>query len=103
MSGAAPQLIALDTPALVEASAGTGKTYTIITYFVRAILERDLTPEQILVVTYTKAATAELRVRARERIVACVGFLDCEPPGSKARRSTRSGRGVCPTPGAARD
>ena len=76
MSGAAPQLIALDTPALVEASAGTGKTYTIITYFVRAILERDLTPEQILVVTYTKAATAELRVRARERIVACVGFLD---------------------------
>ena len=45
MSGAAPQLIALDTPALVEASAGTGKTYTIITYFVRAILERDLTPE----------------------------------------------------------
>ena len=76
MSNASPQLISLDAPALVEASAGTGKTYTITTYFVRAILERDLTPEQILVVTYTKAATAELRVRARERIVACIGFLD---------------------------
>ena len=76
MNGASPQLLSLDAPALVEASAGTGKTYTITTYFVRAILERDLTPEQILVVTYTKAATAELRVRARERIVACIGFLD---------------------------
>jgi exodeoxyribonuclease V beta subunit len=76
VSVASPQLITLDTPALVEASAGTGKTYTITTYFVRAILEHDLAPEQILIVTYTKAATAELRVRARERIVACIGFLD---------------------------
>ncbi len=76
MSGPAPQLISLDTPALVQASAGTGKTYAITTYFVRAILERDLTPEKILVVTYTKAATAELRVRARERLVTAIGLLD---------------------------
>jgi len=76
VSAVSPQLIPLDAPTLVQASAGTGKTYTITTYFVRAILERDLTPEQILVVTYTKAATAELRVRARERIVAAIALLD---------------------------
>ena len=76
MSEPSPQLISLDAPVLVQASAGTGKTYTITTYFVRAILERDLTPEQILVVTYTKAATAELRVRARDRLVKAISLLD---------------------------
>jgi exodeoxyribonuclease V beta subunit len=69
MSSISPQLIPLDAPTLVQASAGTGKTYTITTYFVRAILERDLKPEEILVVTYTKAATAELRIRTRQRIL----------------------------------
>ena len=76
MSAISPQLIPLDAPTLVQASAGTGKTYTITTYFVRAVLERDLTPEQILVLTYTKAATAELRVRTRERIVTALRLLD---------------------------
>jgi exodeoxyribonuclease V beta subunit len=76
MSTVSPQLIPLDAPALVEASAGTGKTYTITTYFVRAILEYDLMPEQILVVTYTKAATAELRVRARQRVLSAIAHLD---------------------------
>ncbi|MCZ6806486.1 MAG: UvrD-helicase domain-containing protein [Deltaproteobacteria bacterium] len=66
----------LGLPILVEASAGTGKTHAITTYFVRAILERDLSPEQILVVTYTKAATAELRVRTRQRVVQAIGMLD---------------------------
>ncbi|MFW2387008.1 MAG: UvrD-helicase domain-containing protein [Polyangiales bacterium] len=78
MSELSPQLIPLDAPTLVEASAGTGKTYTITTYFVRAILESDLSPEQILVLTYTKAATAELRARVRERIVLALGLLDFE-------------------------
>ncbi len=76
MSMLSPQLIPLDAPALVEASAGTGKTYTITTYFVRAVLEYDLTPEQVLMVTYTKAATAELRVRTRERILTAIALLD---------------------------
>ena len=76
MNAVSPQLIPLDAPTLVQASAGTGKTYAITTYFVRAILERDLTPEEILVVTYTKAATAELRVRTRQRIVDAIGLLE---------------------------
>jgi exodeoxyribonuclease V beta subunit len=78
MSALSPQLIPLDAPTLVEASAGTGKTYTITTYFVRAIVEDGLRPEQILVLTYTKAATAELRGRARDRIVAALELLDAE-------------------------
>ena len=82
MSSVSPQLIPLNAPTLVQASAGTGKTYTITTYFVRAILERNLQPEQILVVTYTKAATAELRVRTRQRIVDAIGLLD-DPPESE--------------------
>jgi exodeoxyribonuclease V beta subunit len=80
MSDVAPELVSLDAPTLVEASAGTGKTYTITTYFVRAILERGLMPEQILVVTYTKAATAELRVRSRKRILQAIALLD-DPSG----------------------
>jgi len=81
MNAISPQLVPLDAPTLVQASAGTGKTYTITTYFVRALLERDLKPEEILVVTYTKAATAELRVRTRQRIVDAIRLLD---PGSEA-------------------
>ena len=53
---------------LIEASAGTGKTYAIACLYLRLIVESDLTPEQILVVTYTEAATEELRGRIRTRI-----------------------------------
>ena len=42
---------------LIEASAGTGKTYTIASLFLRLLLEKHLTVDQILVVTFTKAAT----------------------------------------------
>jgi exodeoxyribonuclease V beta subunit len=54
---------------LIEASAGTGKTWTIAGLYLRLLLEtgRDIT--QVLVVTFTKAATAELRERLRDRIV----------------------------------
>ena len=55
---------------LIEASAGTGKTWTIAALYILLLLEKELRPEQILVVTYTKAATAELRERIRQRISA---------------------------------
>ncbi|MEM7156367.1 MAG: exodeoxyribonuclease V subunit beta [Myxococcota bacterium] len=57
---------------LIEASAGTGKTYAIATLFVRLMLERDLGAEQILVVTFTEAAAAELRDRIRGRLRAAL-------------------------------
>ncbi len=53
---------------LVEASAGTGKTYNITSLYVRAVLELDLEPSQILVMTFTEAATAELKYRLRSRL-----------------------------------
>ncbi|WP_076791060.1 exodeoxyribonuclease V subunit beta [Chlorobium sp. KB01] len=53
---------------LIEASAGTGKTYAIASLYLRLLLESWLLPEQILVVTYTEAATQELRSRIRSRI-----------------------------------
>jgi len=90
MSSIAPQLIPFEAPSLVQASAGTGKTYTITTYFVRAILEQDLKPEQILVLTYTKAATAELRVRTRERILEAIRLLDEPSRGADVLDSVMS-------------
>ena len=53
---------------LIEASAGTGKTHTITELFLRLILEKELTVNQILVVTHTEAATEELRDRIRTRL-----------------------------------
>jgi exodeoxyribonuclease V beta subunit len=53
---------------LIEASAGTGKTHTIASLFLRLLLETDLMLSEILVVTYTRAATAELRLRIRARL-----------------------------------
>ena len=59
----------LNGPILIEASAGTGKTYTISGLFVRLIIERGLSVDQILVVTYTTAATQELKSRIRQRLI----------------------------------
>jgi exodeoxyribonuclease V beta subunit len=50
---------------LIEASAGTGKTYTISGLVLRLVLEKQLAIEEILVTTYTELATAELRDRIR--------------------------------------
>ena len=57
---------------LIEASAGTGKTWTIAALYLRLVLGHGggtpLLPAQILVMTFTKAATAELRERIRTRL-----------------------------------
>ena len=53
---------------LIEASAGTGKTYAIASLYLRLLVEKGLRPEEILVVTYTEAATQELRAKIRSRI-----------------------------------
>jgi exodeoxyribonuclease V beta subunit len=53
---------------LVEASAGTGKTYNITSLYIRALLEQDISVGKILVVTYTEAAMKELKDRLLSRI-----------------------------------
>jgi exodeoxyribonuclease V beta subunit len=58
----------LEGRALIESSAGTGKTYAIAERYVRLLLERKLRVEQMLVVTFTHAAVAELTDRIRKKI-----------------------------------
>ena len=52
----------------IEASAGTGKTYTLVLLVLRLLLERELPPNAILLATFTEAATLELRARVTERV-----------------------------------
>ena len=54
---------------LIDASAGTGKTYTISSLVIRLLLEKGLTIDEILVVTYTEAAVEDLKSRIRNRII----------------------------------
>lgn len=66
-----PISLPLNQSNLIEASAGTGKTYTMVNLYLRLILGVDCEPlsvEQILVVTFTKAATQELRDRVRTKL-----------------------------------
>jgi exodeoxyribonuclease V beta subunit len=53
---------------LIEASAGTGKTYALAGLFARAVIAERLRVPQILAVTYTVAATQELHERVRLRL-----------------------------------
>ncbi len=95
-----PVTVPLQGTHIIEASAGTGKTYTISSLFVRLIVETGLTVNQVLVVTFTKAATEELRERIRGRITDAMGafagnghedpFLDQLAKGNENRdRSLR--------------
>ena len=61
---------------LIEASAGTGKTYAVASLYLRLLVEKKLRPEQILVVTYTEAATKELRARIRSRIREAIEVME---------------------------
>ncbi|MCX7099898.1 MAG: exodeoxyribonuclease V subunit beta [Methylococcales bacterium] len=79
-----PLTFPLSGSRLIEASAGTGKTYTIAALYVRLILGhhpenpqlgRELLPPDILVVTFTEAATKELRERIRTRLTQAARFF----------------------------
>ncbi|TCS37558.1 DNA helicase/exodeoxyribonuclease V beta subunit [Paucimonas lemoignei] len=78
---------------LIEASAGTGKTWTIAALYVRLVLGhggeegfvRPLAPSEILVMTFTRAATRELSDRIRARLVeAAHCFRGASPPAHDA-------------------
>lgn len=72
MSLLEPLLFPLAGTQFIEASAGTGKTYTITNLYLRLLLghetPRPLAVSEILVLTFTKAATRELKNSIRERI-----------------------------------
>ncbi|MDC5105949.1 UvrD-helicase domain-containing protein [Acinetobacter baumannii] len=62
---------------LIEASAGTGKTYTLSSLMVRIFLEKYL-PGQVIATTFTRAAAAELKSRIRTRLVETYRYLDAK-------------------------
>ena len=79
--------IALTGQHLIEASAGTGKTHLLTTLYLRLVLGRGtyearrFRPQEILVVTFTIAATQALKDRIRKRLQraytdVCVGSSD---------------------------
>jgi exodeoxyribonuclease V beta subunit len=68
---------------LLEASAGTGKTFALAHLVLRLLAERRLGLRQLLVVTYTNAAAAELRDRIGRRIQEALTGLQ-PPPGWRA-------------------
>jgi exodeoxyribonuclease V beta subunit len=108
-----PLALPLSGTKLIEASAGTGKTYTITTLFLRLLLERGLSVDRILVVTFTNAAAAELRQRIRRRLretllalgqpappAEILALLGGSDPGSTKPPflpSTASAKGLCTT------
>ena len=53
----------------IEASAGTGKTFTLATLVLRLVVEHAMQVGEILAVTFTEAATQELRARVRARLL----------------------------------
>ncbi|CAN5554614.1 exodeoxyribonuclease V subunit beta [soil metagenome] len=62
-------------PLAIEASAGTGKTFTLASLATRFVAERGVTANELLVVTFTRAATSELRARTREKLAAAAEHL----------------------------
>ncbi|MDK2751474.1 MAG: exodeoxyribonuclease V subunit beta [Halomonas meridiana] len=97
-----PLTLPLHGSRLIEASAGTGKTFTIALLYVRLVLGgqhgeddtafvRPLTPPEILVVTFTNAATQELRERIRHRLVEAAGVFRAEGTSEGAPGASRSG------------
>ena len=72
---------------LIEASAGTGKTYNITRIYLRLLLERELTVEEILLMTFTKDATQELRGRIdafiREALTNWQALCESDDPNTR--------------------
>ena len=93
---------------VLEASAGTGKTFTIAALAARYVAE-GMPLDQLLLVTFTRMATGELRDRVRERLVSAEQGLArrarrrAAPPTSDevvallAQRHARRGRAAPPT------
>ena len=63
----------------LEASAGTGKTFALAGIFLRLLVEEKIPASDILVVTFTEAATAELRDRIRRRLAEALLALEGKP------------------------
>jgi len=84
---------------LIEASAGTGKTFALVTVLLRLVLERGAPLSEVVAVTFTRAAAQELRARLRQRLQAARKVLagspeDADDAEARAARTvlTQAGR-----------
>ncbi len=75
----------------IAASAGTGKTFTITTLYLRLLLEGGCSADQILVTTFTEAATSELRDRLRGRLNEALQLLRSFPEHADAEGAVALG------------
>lgn len=82
-----PATLPLDRHAILEASAGTGKTYTITKLVLRLLKEYRIPLERILVLTYTEKATAELESRIREVITQAATAAGDDPAADPLREA----------------
>jgi exodeoxyribonuclease V beta subunit len=80
--------LALDGVHAIEASAGTGKTFTLATLVVRLVVERGLRVSQVLAVTFTEAATQELRSRIRARLLLAEQLVGAAPTAGASPEAT---------------
>lgn len=78
-----PLTLPISDTNLIEASAGTGKTYGIAALFARLILLEQMPVETVLVVTFTNAATAELKTRLRTRLTEMLVALEKTPAAAE--------------------
>ncbi len=69
---------------LVEASAGTGKTHVIVGLYLRALAVLALPVDSVLLVSYTVAATAELRLRVQRRLLQAAAWAASAAPEADA-------------------
>ena len=76
----------------IAASAGTGKTFTITTLYLRLLLEGGCSTDQILVTTFTEAATSELRDRLRSRLNDALQLLRSFPEHADAEGAVKLGQ-----------
>nr|MBP6533876.1 UvrD-helicase domain-containing protein [Arenimonas sp.] len=73
-----PYRLDLSGLSLIEASAGTGKTYTLVRLMARHLLWHGLPIERILAVTFTEVACSELKDRLRTFLAQVTRYLACE-------------------------
>ena len=67
---------------LLEASAGTGKTYSLMRVLLRLLVEKEIELDRILVVTFTNAATDELSSRLRSNLTELIEQIRLKKDGS---------------------
>ena len=108
-TAAAPCRTPLDLPldrggtTFIEASAGTGKTHALTTLVARLVIEEDRPLDRILVVTFTRAATAELRDRIRRVLAAVLAAVRARVAAASGESATPEFGTRAPEPDEARD